>query len=150
MRVRRNLLISSHLVPSSSNFDVPVGCTHPTIAGFTLLYRCWTNLRTRHFAPLFEGGSRFPQARGAFRKFLQHKEIGITRWAIRESDYTVARVVPERHGAAEVLFTMFDEVFSIGISCMDTQGGCPPLGFVVLAFQAGWRRIEVHNVVIRK
>ncbi len=25
-----------------------------------------------------------------------------------------------------------------------------PLGYVVLAFQAGWRRIKLHNVVIRK
>ncbi len=25
-----------------------------------------------------------------------------------------------------------------------------PLGFVVFAFQAGWRRIKIHNVVIRK
>ena len=25
----------------------PVGCTHPTIAGFTPLYRCWKNLQKR-------------------------------------------------------------------------------------------------------
>ncbi len=104
------------------------GGLHPPY-GSRDLHHC-TNarraFRTRHFAPRFEGGSGFPRARGAFRKFGQHKGIGITRWAFRELDYTVARVVPERHGASEVLFTMFDRGFFIGISEGNT-GRCPGL-----------------------
>ncbi len=34
---------------------------------------------------------------------------------------------------------------------LDSQGGAlDTLGSVVLAFQAGWHRIKIHNVVIRK
>ncbi len=50
------------------------------------------------------------------------------------------RVVPERHGAAEVLFTMFNRGFFIGITpwAVHRKPRAVPLGFVVLAFQAGW------------
>ncbi len=79
------------------------------------------------FAPRFEGGGRFPRARGAFRKFGQHKGIGITRWAFRELDYTAARVVPRAPGATEVLFTMFDRGYSSGLHpgrCIGHPGRC--------------------------
>ena len=45
------------------------------------------------------------------------------------------------------------EWLAVGLDCCGLPGGAHPrrcLGFFVLAFQAGWRRIELHNVVIRK
>ncbi len=124
----------------------PVGCTHPTIAGFTSLYKCWKNLRNAPFCATFRGGqslstgergvSQIWAAQGDRNYPVGFSGVGLHRGAGR----TRAATVRQRFCSLCLC-----EVFFIGITpravhrklrAVHRKPRALPLGFVVVAFQA--------------